>query len=212
MGDSSHKPIRPFVVIDGEHVEVDIRMVPLVRQHRLMARLVLNDAYRALQLLEAQNDLVDARIHYFGLMALLRAVGHVLDKVDGAEDQLVKAAAAEMFAEMKNNRCEYEIFFEFIEAERNLILKEYRSGADIRVPVPVLIRPDGSETIPESARPFPMFVFEGGPYTGEDARDVAPRAIEFWDEYLGEIERTCFGQSYAQYFESIKSRYTLSEG
>jgi hypothetical protein len=72
---------------------LDIKTAPLRRNYRLHARQVVNDAYRALELLETQKNLMDARIHYFALVALLRAVGHVLDKVDGKKDELVNAVS-----------------------------------------------------------------------------------------------------------------------
>ncbi len=178
----------------------------------LRARQVLNDAYRALELLEAEANPIDARIHYFAMVALLRAVGHVLEKVDGASNDALKVASARKYKEMKENPDDYEIFFHFIEAERNLILKEYRSHAELVVPLFVVtdlatgedaLYGDGDDTM------FPMFIFEDGPFAGEDARDVAPRAIAFWDEYLAQLELDVFGESHSHCYAPIATGVTL---
>jgi hypothetical protein len=79
----------------------------------LRARQVLNDAYRALELLEAEANPIDARIHYFAMIALLRAVGHVLEKVDCASNNALKVASARKYKEMKEQPDDYEIFFSF---------------------------------------------------------------------------------------------------
>ena len=187
----------PTVVIDGVEFGMDIRLMPIKSQFALRARHVLNDAVRALELLEATNDMRDARIQYFALVALLRAVGHVLDKADGGKNERVKAASNARFAEMKADRESCPLFFEFIEAERNLILKEYNPLGEMCSPTPVLIASDGSVRLPD-AQPFPMFIFESGRFNGQDGRDLAAEAIAFWDEYLGDIELECFGKSFAQ--------------
>ena len=48
------------------------------------ARIVLEDCRLALQLLEEETDLRRWRLHWVAAVALVRAVGHVLEKVDGA--------------------------------------------------------------------------------------------------------------------------------
>ncbi len=55
---------------------------------------------------------------------MIRAVGHVLDKVDG-RNPAVKQAAATMYLNWKKPDPEHLIFREFIEKERNNLLKEY---------------------------------------------------------------------------------------
>jgi hypothetical protein len=211
MGETDPSAL-PTVLVDGRPFHVDIRMFPLARHHRLLARQVLNDAYRALELLEAQKGLIEARIHYFGLVALLRAVGHVLDKVDASQDGNLRRVVDRKHQEVKQNREAYPIFHEFIDAERNLILKEYRSSAEVQVPVPVLIDAEGNEFIQkDEAAFFPMFVIKDGTFDGHDARDVAACAIAYWDTYLGEIENECFGESFAQNFPTIRQGITLSD-
>lgn len=146
------------------------------------------------------------------MIALLRAVGHVLEKVDCASNDSLRTASKRKYKEMKRHADRYEIFFHFIEAERNLILKEYRSNAEPVVPVLVIdnfatgektLYGDGDDMM------FPMFIFEGGPFAGEDSRDVAPRAISFWDKYLEELELEVFGESRARCYPPITNGVTL---
>ena len=60
-------------------------------------------------------------------LALVRAVGHVLDKMDANENG-PRPGLEVAYAKWKANRDEHRIFWEFIEEERNNILKEYTFG------------------------------------------------------------------------------------
>ena len=85
------------------------------------ARRVLTDcklAARELESAEADPDL--ARIRWVTCLALLRAVGHVLRKID-AEALGRVPLAEELFEKWQQE----EMFQKFIEQERNEILKEY---------------------------------------------------------------------------------------
>jgi hypothetical protein len=90
-----------------------------------VARQVIADCEIALETLEAQRDLARWRVHWAGALALLRAVGHVLHKVDGA-DPKTRRLIDIAYDRWKAHRKENAIFWEFIEQERNDILKEYR--------------------------------------------------------------------------------------
>ena len=69
-------------------------------------------------------------------VSLLRAVGHVLNKVDGASCPEMRAAVDEVWSEWKADKTANAIFFDFIEDERNSILKEYRPAPARVAPVP----------------------------------------------------------------------------
>ena len=87
---------------------------------------VLADCQLALTLLEEETDNQRWRVHWAAAVALVRAVGHVLDKVDG-NDASIKLAAGAAFRRWKGNDPAHAIFRELIERERNNLLKEYRS-------------------------------------------------------------------------------------
>jgi len=161
------------------------------------AREVLSDCRLAHSLLEEEADLPRWRIHWAAAVALIRAVGHVLDKVDGS-DPILKAVAGEQFRNWKGDTSEHEIFREFIERERNNLLKEYRSDVhpldSVPVAVQLVAQPlKGGEPIRlgqvlqlDENCYRPML---DGPWVGDDARDVLAEAIEWWGRRLDEIDR-----------------------
>jgi hypothetical protein len=161
------------------------------------ARLVLDDCRLALQLLEDETDLRRWRLHWVAAIALIRAVGHVLDKVDG-KSQAVKAASRTAYARWTGNAPEHEIFREFIERERNTILKQYDFNLHPHeevefVLVSKLQRPSDGAVV-EAAEVFPIGdnIYRpllDGFREGDDARDVLSEAIAWWDVELAAIER-----------------------
>src|SRR5450759_1169232 len=89
------------------------------------ARIVLSDARDAL------SDLADGvsgsewRRRWVTAVVLLRAVGHVLDKVDAESSPAMCRAIAEAWRGLPASKPEPRIFWDFIDAERNNVLKEY---------------------------------------------------------------------------------------
>ena len=115
------------------------------------AREVLDDCRLALSLLEEERDFQRWRIHWAAAVALIRAVGHVLDKVDGG-DPVIEQVANSAFRCWKKPDPEHEIFREFIERERNNLLKEYHSDIHPLGAVAVAVEltaepPDGGEPL-----------------------------------------------------------------
>ena len=172
------------------------------------ARVVLADAEQLLNEFRVLKFAPGHRARWAGLVALLRAVGHVLDKVDGEQEedphirgmvrcpdgvyyQFDAAAAKAMsqairaaYQDLKQSRPEPKIFWEFIEQERNNILKEYQSGACFLR----LYQPGNSTPGPRQPPPE-MFVMQDGPFAGHDAADVAEQAIHWWGTYLDRIDK-----------------------
>ncbi|NTH46626.1 hypothetical protein G6K98_15970 [Agrobacterium rhizogenes] len=162
------------------------------------AREVLDDCRVALSMLEDEVDLQRWRIHWAAAVALIRAVGHVLDKVDGRDRYLKKATAA-AFKRWKSDDDAHEIFREFIERERNNLLKEYSSDVhpldSVSVAVlltaipegggkPAVMGADVSELDENVYRPM-----VDGPWVGDDARDVLSLAIDWWEMELNLIDK-----------------------
>ena len=83
------------------------------------ARTVLGDCVRAHELLEGDDDPTDFRVHWTAGIALARAVGHVLDKVEAPRDPSVAHAARAAYESWQTDRPSNAIFWEFIEEERN---------------------------------------------------------------------------------------------
>ena len=162
------------------------------------AREVLDDCRLALAMLEEETDLSKWRVHWAAAVALLRAVGHVLDKVDG-EDPLTKRLAGAAFKRWKGPAPEHEIFREFIEPERNTVLKEYRfrhhplDEVDMAA-IFTLQNVETGETM-QSGDVFRIGdniyrPFQEGWREGDDARDVLSEAIDWWEAELSALEFT----------------------
>lgn len=164
------------------------------------ARTVLSDCRIALALLENETDLQKWRILWAGAIALIRAVGHVLDKVDGG-DPIIKQVAKESFLRWRVDD-EHAIFPQFIERERNILLKEYNSEVHPLEEVPVVweavLQPaDGGKQSAKKTIALgdiinlgeniyrPMFE---GPWQGDDCRDLYEEAIRWWEEQLNAID------------------------
>ena len=160
------------------------------------AREVLADCRIALELLEQETNLRRWRVLWAGSVALARAVGHVLDKVDG-ENADLRRAARSAFDRWKSKDPEHEIFREFIEAERNSILKEYRFRHHPLDEVPVAVEFTlCSPTTGELRRHAEVFELGDDIYRpmldgfreGDDARDVLEEALQWWEHQLDRID------------------------
>ena len=103
----------------------------------LKARNVLADCRNALDLLEEETRPEVFRLYWVAGIALARAVGHVLQKVDGKHDATIKRAAALAYTAWQADKQANAIFWDFIEQERNQILKEYEVGF-LAVPIDVV--------------------------------------------------------------------------
>jgi hypothetical protein len=160
------------------------------------AREVLADCHVALAMLEDETDLQRWRVLWAGAVALTRAVGHVLDKVDGTDPD-IKRAAGDAYRRWKGPSLQHEIFREFIDHERNNILKEYKFSHHPLHEVDMVLM----QTLqyPETGQQVQLgdVVSIGdniyrplldGPWEGNDARDVLSEALEWWDVELKEIE------------------------
>lgn len=93
-------------------------------------------------------DSDDWRVLWLGCLALLRAVGHVLEKVDSGHGQAAKARIKKAWDEWKDvHEKEHGIFRDFIEKERNRLLKE---GSFRTEPEPIyLFTEDGDRIVTE---------------------------------------------------------------
>jgi hypothetical protein len=149
-----------------------------------VARKVLADCKAAHELLETESDAARFRLIWVAGVALLRTVGHVLEKVDSRRDPKTAVAARAAWKRWKADKEANAIFWEFIEEERNNILKEYEFGF-LSGPIGVLVTPGHD-----------LFALDGnlfcplaeGRFAGEDCRDVLAEGIEWWEEELRQIE------------------------
>ena len=78
---------------------------------------------------DAGEELPEWRINWVAGVALLRTIGHVLVKVDSKTSPAHAVAIGELWRKFKSDREDAAIFWNFIEQERNNILKTYSFGA-----------------------------------------------------------------------------------
>jgi hypothetical protein len=151
----------------------------------LTSRTVLADCQHSIELMEQSSAESDSRIHYVAAIALIRAVGHVLHKVDAIRSELLGRAVDDAYLRWKDDRSQHAIFWDFIEAERNDVLKRYefsyRSNPHIVVQTP--------EVEEEFVLGDELFLpVADGPFAGEDVRDILSAAIAWWEAQLSLIE------------------------
>lgn len=165
----------------------------------IAARRVLNDCRIALNLLESDQEDEHWRIHWAAAVALIRAVGHVLQKVDGARSNVASEAIALAYKSWKTGSERHEIFTEFIERERNNLLKEYRTDvhpfteASLAVEMNVIRKSDGEPFVVREVLIIGENIYRpmlDGLYEGNDARDVLEMAIEWWECELDQIDKS----------------------
>jgi len=147
----------------------------------LKSRIVLGDCKDAL------SDFVYGlqgsawRRHWLMCLTLLRAVGHILDKVDGERNVILRKIIDGEYHHLKQSKPEPAIYWKFICNERNSMIKTYQTHAGQAITVN-LNGPSSSY----------RYVFNDGPYAGRDQRDVLQEAISWWDAYLHTIEGKCY--------------------
>jgi len=163
------------------------------------ARIVLQDCKHAVAAHTLDLQAEELRVSWVSILALLRAVGHVLDKVDATSSAPMKAAIRSWWDKINASKPEPRIFWEFIEQERNEVLKVYEFGIRRQLEF------DGPE---HEGRPTRISVdlasAQGGKMTSEDGEvvshlragsfsgrpecEVAIEAIKWWDSVLDEID------------------------
>jgi hypothetical protein len=160
----------------------------------IAARQALDDCREAVELLIDGVQGSEWRRRWVLAIVLLRAVGHVLDKVDGNQSPHSRSAIDHWWAKLKQTRPEPSIFWEFIDEERNSILKQYRSragqGVTVRVPTLCLnVKTGEQRSEPDPPLP-PLYHYTliSGPFEGRDHRDVLREAIQWWACQLDSID------------------------
>jgi hypothetical protein len=134
------------------------------------AREVLDCCRHAHQKMGSNPTVRQWELIWADTIALLRAVGHELEK-DASDTRLKQAHRAWLNKRKKPNP---PIFWDFI------LLKE----AELAVEHSFTITED-TITIP----PPPIYTYTMKPFAGRDTRDLVRDAIEWWQKQLDDIER-----------------------
>jgi len=142
----------------------------------LVAQFVREDA--------VARPVVDYQSQYIAIVALLRSVGHVFDKVDCASAPR-RSWSQQHWAAWKQK----PILKNFIEPARNDLLKEFRGGLQLQNVAfgDVAIAADPSMPTGVSR----LAAFDASQFRDGLGRAVVPllrESIEFWDQFLHEAE------------------------
>lgn len=160
-----------------------------------VARIVLQDAKHAIS---QHTDMLQSeafRASWFTVVGLLRAVGHVLAKVDAESSEAMRIAVQQTWAQLSASRPEPVIFWGFIDTERNRFLKSYEHGISRTLKVPTLLpgiymtsdraKSRGSQLNPGTKL---KSVISTGPFAGQSERTIAWQAHDWWEHYLDGVD------------------------
>jgi len=136
------------------------------------------------------GDYKKAKVMWFSCLTLLRAIGHVLHKVDSK--QYGKPFSDKLQDRFKSWKKDEEIYKDFIEKERNQILKEYSSS--------ILVKQSTQQEVITTTDGEPITTSDGdlitaeitlqslvkahGHLAGETPLTVLNQAIDWWDKQL----------------------------
>jgi hypothetical protein len=167
---------------------------------KLKAEVILQDLKWAIAAHSDSLQGEEFRISWFGIIGMLRAVGHVLNNVDSSQSDRLRTIIERRFQEIRASKPKPEIFWHFIEFERNRFLKEYEHGIDRGTKLGPIERDGGNEVYinvdhgrSQGARfssPSGEFfsVISSGYFKGRSDRDVAKEALNWWTNYIDEIK------------------------
>lgn len=145
------------------------------RSDTVAARRVLRDCHIALHELEKADSDAIWRLRWITQVTLLRAAGHVLDKVDGSRSIYLRKAVDEIWGNIKSDKELNWIFFYFINIERNSILKEYRVGERI------ILSLDGCN---EDRRERGVLIR----HRVYSQRELVKHSLAWWERTLADVE------------------------
>ena len=123
-------------------------------------------------------------------VVLLRAIGHVLDKVDGERDTNLRKTIDAWWKSVKEIKPEPLIFWGFIDQERNSILKKYQTragqGVTIQLSGIALNRRTGEQRSDPLKPPTYHYTINTGSFAGREQRELLAEAIAWRDIAVSE--------------------------
>lgn len=151
----------------------------------MKANEILEDVKLAFDLLETEENEHKFKFYWIACVTLLRAIGHVLKKVD-SDDKKAAPAISSWWTNLCADKASHRIFWEFIEKERNFILKEYEFHYEPNVILGIENLSDGTMSL---FQPDGLYIpISSGHYEGEDCRDIIKEAINWWETQLNIID------------------------
>jgi hypothetical protein len=145
------------------------------------AREVLEDCKIALSSIREGIQGREWRVQWVAAVTLLRIVGHVLDKIDSRRSPAYKQSIDRAWKLLQSTKPNPEIFWGFIDDERNAVLKEYSISAGQGVTIDL----SGTHGVATY-----HYIINSGPFKGQDQRNVISDAIAWWESYLDLIDQS----------------------
>jgi hypothetical protein len=159
------------------------------------ARTVLEDCRNAVAELTPETSASTWRRRWVTSVVLLRAVGHVLSKVDARASREHHEVIASWWNSIKTSKPAPEIFWLLIEQERNSILKEHQSLAVQRLTTTVAAFDLTSGKRIEASAPSVSITMETGHFRGRSQQELLEEAIQWWEKQLEEIDAAVVEQA-----------------
>ncbi len=172
------------------------------------ARLVLADARFAVTHHTDSLHGESFRTSWLTIVALLRAVGHVLSKVDREESDSLRRSIDKHWSALQRSKPDPAIFWHFIEFERNRFLKNYEHGilrrrvffsnqGDMPIAIDLANSRSSMKVQVVNAGAIPATAEHGqivstiatGPFAGRREQELAQEAIAWWAAYLDAVDR-----------------------
>lgn len=142
----------------------------------------------SLSTLDVDEERDEWRIFWIAGLCMLRTVGQVLDKVDARTSPLLAEVISEKWKTLKSDRDANWIFWQFIDKERDNILKEFQLGAVATPLVGLFSLDDLPDVAPDLGELTGHIHWELMTDDGMTAIDLFEEALLFWSEYLKSIE------------------------
>lgn len=159
---------------DRRRAEIDNTITAMAARRVIRdIRIVQDDLKRAL----GENDLQRTRMAWIAALTLLRSVGHVLAKVDTRRAVWLKNAINTKHQAVKQDTFHNLVFHEFIERERNVVIKEYKASIFDFV--------DDSESEKKLKIVVTNIQIGTDVYSPPEAITVA---LRYWERYLDDVE------------------------
>lgn len=160
------------------------------------ARLVLQDCKFAITRHTDNLQGEAFRVSWLSIVTLLRAVGHVLDKVDAQRSTAMERAIKEKWKELQSSRPEPPIFWDFIEGARNRFLKNYEHGISRWMMFPsvdgnfkiIFDMANSSGMLGASSVEARGSRLVSTQFVGKNEKQVAWMAHDWWKTYLDEVD------------------------
>ena len=156
------------------------------------AREALEDCRGALAELTEGIQGCQWRRRWITSIVLSRAVGHVLNNVDGTRSEEYRKAVDTWWKALKSTKPEPMIFWHLIDEERNTILKEYQTRAGQGVTIQLsgiqINLQTGEQKIDPPKPAIYHYMINTGPFAGRDQRELIAEGIAWWERELNAID------------------------